>query len=72
MSLKNPSDRWGAVSQLFHWLIVALLLAMAYLGLTMTDLPNTATRRGYNLALRVGRSVRRTGPADPSQSRSAQ
>lgn len=41
MTLKNTADRWGAVSQLFHWLIVALILAMAYLGLTMGDLPNS-------------------------------
>lgn len=34
------TDRWGPVSQLLHWTIVVLILAMAYLGLTMTDLPN--------------------------------
>lgn len=34
------TDRWGPVSQLLHWTVVALILAMAYLGLTMTDLPN--------------------------------
>jgi cytochrome b561 len=28
------------VSQLLHWTIGALILVMAYLGLTMTDLPN--------------------------------
>ncbi len=38
--LKNPIDRWGPVSQSLHWLIVVLILVMAYLGLTMTDLPN--------------------------------
>lgn len=40
MSLKNTDERWGAVSQLFHWVIVVLILVMAYLGLTMGDLPN--------------------------------
>jgi len=40
MILKNTADRWGAVSKLFHWIIVALLLVIAYLGLTMGDLPN--------------------------------
>jgi len=40
MSLKNTAERWGAVSQLFHWLIVILLLVIAYIGLTMGDLPN--------------------------------
>ena len=39
-TLKNPIDRWGPVSQSLHWLIVALIVVMAYLGLTMTDLPN--------------------------------
>lgn len=40
MSLKNTDQHWGAISQLFHWIIVALILVMAYLGLTMGDLPN--------------------------------
>jgi len=34
------ADRWGPVSQLLHWTIVVLIVAMAYLGLTMTELPN--------------------------------
>jgi cytochrome b561 len=33
-------DRWGGVSQAFHWLIVVGILVMAVLGLTMTELPN--------------------------------
>ncbi len=41
MTLRNPLDRWGPVSQAFHWLTVVLILVMAYLGLTMTDLPNS-------------------------------
>jgi cytochrome b561 len=40
MSLKNPIDRWGGISQLLHWAIAVLILVMAYLGLTMGDLPN--------------------------------
>ena len=40
MTLKNTDARWGAVSQLFHWVIVVLILVMAYIGLTMGDLPN--------------------------------
>ncbi len=40
MSLKNPVDRWGPVSQLLHWLIVVLLLVIACIGLTMGGLPN--------------------------------
>lgn len=38
MSLKNPNERWGAVSQGFHWLIVALLLLQACVGLLMGDM----------------------------------
>jgi cytochrome b561 len=40
MTLKNTADRWGAISQWLHWTIAALILYMAYLGLTMGDLPN--------------------------------
>src|SRR3546814_274324 len=40
MQLKNSIDRWGDVSMFLHWLILALVLWMAWLGLTMTDLPN--------------------------------
>lgn len=40
MTLKNTADRWGSISQLLHWLIVILLLVIAYIGLTMGDLPN--------------------------------
>lgn len=38
MTLKNV-ERWGAVSQAFHWLIVALILAAATVGLVMDELP---------------------------------
>ena len=38
MSLKNPRERWGAVSQSFHWLIVLLLLAQGTVGLLMGDM----------------------------------
>ena len=38
MSLKNPNERWGAVSQGFHWLIVLLLLAQGTVGLLMGDM----------------------------------
>lgn len=44
MSLKNTFERWGSVSKLLHWLVVALVLAMAWLGLTMTELPRGADR----------------------------
>ena len=41
MTLKNTRERWGAVSQAFHWLIVLLILAAAIVGLTMGELPRT-------------------------------
>ncbi|HJR74140.1 MAG TPA: cytochrome b [Luteimonas sp.] len=40
MTLKNV-ERWGAVSQTFHWLIVLLILTIATVGLIMVDLPKT-------------------------------
>lgn len=40
MPLKNTADEWGSVSKLLHWLVVLLILAMAYLGLTMGDMRN--------------------------------
>lgn len=40
MTAKNL-ERWGAVSQCFHWLIVLLILAIAAIGLVMDDLPKT-------------------------------
>lgn len=40
MPWKNTRDEWGGISKLLHWLVVALVLAMAWLGLTMTDLPS--------------------------------
>ena len=58
MSLKNPSDRWGTVSQAFHWAIVILLLVMAYLGLTMTDLPTSAHKASvYALHKSIGLTI---------------
>ena len=41
MPLKNTADRWGGVSQGFHWLIVALILVLGIVGLTMGELPKT-------------------------------
>ena len=41
MTLKNTADRWGPVSQAFHWLIMLLILGLAIVGLTMGELPRT-------------------------------
>ena len=58
MSLKNPVDRWGGVSLTFHWVIVVLLVVMAYLGLTMTDLPTSAHKASvYGLHKSIGLTI---------------
>lgn len=58
MTLKNSLDRWGAVSQTFHWVIVVLLVVMAYLGLTMTDLPTSAHKANvYALHKSIGLTI---------------
>ena len=58
MTLRNPIDRWGAVSQAFHWLIVILIIVMAYLGLTMVDLPNAPYKvRLYALHKSIGMTL---------------
>lgn len=55
---RNPEDRWGAVSQSLHWLIVVLIVVMAWLGLTMTDLPNTPYKiRIYALHKSIGLTI---------------
>ncbi len=41
MTLKNTAERWGPVSQAFHWIIVLLIVVMAIVGLTMGELPKT-------------------------------
>ena len=41
MTLKNTADRWGPVSQAFHWIIMLLIVGLAIVGLTMGELPKT-------------------------------
>jgi len=58
MILKNSAERWGHVSQLLHWLVVVLIVVMAYLGLTMTDLPNSPHKiRLYTLHKSIGMTL---------------
>jgi cytochrome b561 len=58
MTLRNSVDRWGAISQAFHWIIVALIIVMAYLGLTMVDLPNAPYKiRLYTLHKSIGLTI---------------
>ena len=46
MDLKNRSGRWGSVSQLLHWAILAMLVWIAWLGLGMVNMPNTPAKIG--------------------------
>src|SRR6185437_5511496 len=39
MAIRNTRERWGSLSQLLHWLIVALIALQATLGLTGLLLP---------------------------------
>ncbi|MBO9716088.1 MAG: cytochrome b [Pseudoxanthomonas sp.] len=41
MSLKNTADRWGGISQLLHWTIAVLILAIGVVGLVMGELPRS-------------------------------
>ncbi|HWZ62210.1 MAG TPA: cytochrome b [Steroidobacteraceae bacterium] len=40
MTLRNTTLRWGALAQLFHWLIVVLLIVQVTLAEMADDLPN--------------------------------
>ncbi len=40
MLLRNTTERWGAVSQSLHWLIVLLILAQGSVGLLMGEMRN--------------------------------
>jgi cytochrome b561 len=51
-------ERWGPISQLLHWTIVVLIVWMAYLGLTMTDLPNGPAKISvYTLHKSIGLTI---------------
>jgi cytochrome b561 len=39
MAIRNSTLRWGALSQLLHWLIVVLIIAQVFLAYTAEDLP---------------------------------
>lgn len=44
MPLRNPPTRWGPISMLLHWTIVVLVGWLAWLGLTMVDMPPTPAK----------------------------
>lgn len=39
MGLRNTNERWGALSQVFHWAIVALVITQVTLAKIAEDLP---------------------------------
>ncbi|MBN8262673.1 MAG: cytochrome b [Xanthomonadales bacterium] len=58
MPLKNSATRWGPVSMALHWLVVVLILAMAWIGLRMGDLPNGPDKIAtYALHKSIGISI---------------
>jgi len=58
MPLKNTRDQWGSVSKSLHWLVVLLILLMAWIGLRMGDMPNGPDKiASYALHKSVGISI---------------
>lgn len=58
MTSKSTRNDWGSVGKTLHWLIVALVLFMAWLGLTMGDLPGGAEKTArYALHKSVGITI---------------
>ncbi|KGQ17789.1 Cytochrome B561 [Lysobacter dokdonensis DS-58] len=51
-------ERWGALSQAFHWLIVIGILTMAIIGLTMVDMPSSPDKvRMFALHKSIGLTI---------------
>ena len=47
--------KWGGVSMVFHWLIALLIIALATIGLIMTDMANSPTKINvYQLHKSIG------------------
>lgn len=58
MNLKNDPQRWGPVSQLLHWLVVALIILQGALGLWMVGMLNSPDKiRMYALHKSLGLTV---------------
>lgn len=58
MRWRNHPDRWGMPSIGLHWLTVLLIVVMAILGLSMTELPNSMTKlKLYALHKSLGLTV---------------
>ena len=58
MSIKNTREQWGTVSKVLHWLVVLLILLMAWIGLRMGDMPNGPDKiASYALHKSVGITI---------------
>jgi cytochrome b561 len=58
MQLRNSPDRWGAVAQLLHWSMAALVISLVLLGLFMTEMPNSMDKlKLYALHKSLGLTV---------------
>jgi cytochrome b561 len=44
MAIRNTAQRWGAIAQLLHWLIVALIITQFTLATLFDDLPPGARK----------------------------
>ncbi|KAA2285181.1 cytochrome b [Arenimonas fontis] len=58
MPIRNLPERWGGPSIVLHWLSLILVLALAIIGLLMSELPNSAFKvQVYALHKSLGLSV---------------
>lgn len=58
MNLDTTRHHWSATGKVLHWLIAALILAMAWIGLTMGGMPNGPDKIAtYALHKSIGLSI---------------
>ena len=58
MPIKNTPEHWGTVSKILHWVVVLLILLMAWIGLRMGDMPNGPDKiASYALHKSVGITI---------------
>ena len=58
MPIKNTREHWGTISKALHWVVVALILVMAWIGLRMGDMANGPDKiASYALHKSVGITI---------------
>jgi len=58
MQLRNDTERYGLIAQVFHWIVVLGIVVQYGLGWYMEDLPNSLYKvEVYNLHKSIGLSV---------------